>query len=158
MAASSPTLPCNPPPPQVMGDRILPHLGIIASALPHIWATASSHLSSPKSLSNNGSPVRVRPPGGSPSTSSDTGAVVRLHSALIAVLTHLVGKLRAVAVRDPQVAGVIFPLLSFSTSLGERPLRQGWFRAGSDLGLDTGVFLCVLIPPPPSSPLRFPGE
>ena len=44
--------------------------------------------------------------------------MVRLHSALIAVLTHLVGKLRAVAVRDPQVAGVVFPLLNFSTSLG----------------------------------------
>ena len=57
------------------------------------------------------SPPKPAAPGGAPppsgsfgaSFSSDTGAVVRLHSALIAVLTHLVGKLRAVAVRDPQV-------------------------------------------------------
>ena len=102
-----------------MADRILPHLGIIASALPHIWATASSHLAAPKSLTNNGSPSHTPAPPSSSSSSSDTGAVVRLHSALIAVLTHLVGKLRAVALRDAQVAGVIFPMLNFSTSLGE---------------------------------------
>lgn len=92
-----------------MGTRIRSHLGVIASALPHIWATASSHVAS-------SSPGQ----GGAASKgSSDTGAVVRLHSALIAVLTHLVGKLRAVAVQDPQIAGVVFPMLTFSTSLGE---------------------------------------
>ena len=45
---SHPFLPSPLPPPQVMGDRILPHLGIIASALPCIWATASSHLATPR--------------------------------------------------------------------------------------------------------------
>ena len=33
------------------------------------------------------------------------GAVVRLHSALIAVLTHLVGKLKGMALRNLQVGG-----------------------------------------------------
>lgn len=90
---------------EVMANRIRPHLGVIASALPHIWATASSHISSASA------------PGAG---NHDTGAVVRLHSALIAVLTHLVGKLRAVAVQDEQIAGVVFPMLSFSTSLGSQ--------------------------------------
>ena len=34
------------------------------------------------------------------------GASVRLHAALLAVLTHLVGKLRGVALRDSQVGAV----------------------------------------------------
>ncbi|GAX82609.1 hypothetical protein CEUSTIGMA_g10035.t1 [Chlamydomonas eustigma] len=110
---------------EVMGVRILPHVGILAAALPHIWATASSHLATPRSLGSGASPGS-KGSGTTPyssktgASSEDTGAVVRLHSALIAVLTHLVGKLRAVAVRDPQIAGVIFPLLNFSTSLGSQ--------------------------------------
>ena len=134
-----------------MADRILPHLGIIASALPHIWATASSHLTSPKSLTNSGSPNRPPPAAATPS-SSDTGAVVRLHSALIAVLTHLVGKLRAVALRDTQVAGVIFPLLNFSTSLGESE-KGDCFR-----GLSGSVVIAVQsyfpLSPSPCHPVR----
>ncbi|KAG1678184.1 hypothetical protein FOA52_016121 [Chlamydomonas sp. UWO 241] len=98
---------------EVMGTRILPHLGVVAGALPHIWATASSHLSK-HSVSSQPSSQ------GTGNVTLDTGAVVRLHSALIAVLTHLVGKLRAVAVRDTQIAGVVFPLLDFSTSLGSQ--------------------------------------
>ena len=34
---------------------------------------------------------------------ANVGAVVRLHSALLAVLTHLVGKLKGVALRNSQV-------------------------------------------------------
>jgi hypothetical protein len=70
---------------------------------------------------------------GDEGSAADSGAVVRLHSALIAVLTHLVGKLRAVAVRDVQIAGVVFPLLDFSTSLGERGgKREGGKREGGE--------------------------
>lgn len=43
---------------------------------------------------------------------------MRLHSALLAVLTHLVGKLKGVALRNSQVAGVVYPLLQYATSLG----------------------------------------
>jgi hypothetical protein len=71
-----------------------PHLGVIAAALPQIWSKAIGH-----------------------SSTSDTGAVVRLHSALIAVLTHLVTKLRGIATQDPRVMGVVFPLLQFATNL-----------------------------------------
>ena len=82
---------------QVMGGRIRPHLGLIASALPKIWAAASAHITSHSagnaSSSSPGAPVAAasRTAGAGPGNlSTDTGAVVRLHSALIAVLTHLV--------------------------------------------------------------------
>ncbi|MEW5315516.1 MAG: hypothetical protein WDW38_006938 [Sanguina aurantia] len=83
---------------EVMGTRILPQLSIIADALPKIWQTASSS-------------------GAGGLASADTGAVVRLHSALIAVLTHLVSKLRSAAMKDPRIPGVVFPLLQHSTNL-----------------------------------------
>jgi hypothetical protein len=38
-------------------------------------------------------------------SSEGTGAPVRLHSALLAVLTHLVGKVKGLAIKDPQVRG-----------------------------------------------------
>lgn len=81
-----------------MGTRILPQLSIIADALPKIWLAASVAGSGP---------------------GDDTGAIVRLHSALIAVLTHLVSKLRSAAMKDPRIPGVVFPLLQHSTSLSE---------------------------------------
>eukprot|EP00798_Chlamydomonas_sp_ICE-L_P013523 gene13523-19388_t len=90
---------------EAMGDQIRPHLGLIAGALPKIWEDASSHITSSTGdkgiLSGGGTPGAV-----------DTGAIVRLHSALIAVLTHLVGKLRSVA-----VASVVYPLLQHATNL-----------------------------------------
>jgi len=94
---------------EVLGSRIHPHLGIIAAALPEIWEAASRHASSQGASSRSS---------GGDAAASDTGAVVRLHSALIAVLTHLVGKLRSVAVSNAQITSVIFPLLQYSTNLG----------------------------------------
>ena len=96
---------------EVMGPRILPHLGAIASALPRIWSLASSHVSSSSS-----SPSKTNQ-SNAEKGSSDMGGVVRLHSALIAVLTHIVGKLRSAAVNDPQIAGVIYPMLALGSSL-----------------------------------------
>lgn len=49
---------------------------------------------------------------------NDTGAVVRLHSALIAVLTHLVGKLRTAALSNEHISSVVYPLLRFALNLG----------------------------------------
>jgi hypothetical protein len=133
-----------------MGVRIIPHVGILAAALPHIWATASSHLAAPSSLSNTAIPGSK---GGVTSVpcsnkaecvnSEDTGAVVRLHSALIAVLTHLVGKLRAVAVQDPHIAGVIFPLLNFSTSLGESSSLDESNSLGKSNSFSHGSASCI---------------
>ncbi len=41
---------------------------------------------------------------GDEGSGADTGALARLHSALIAVLTHLVGKLRGKALGNAQVS------------------------------------------------------
>ncbi|GIM13019.1 hypothetical protein Vretimale_16222, partial [Volvox reticuliferus] len=56
--------------------------------------------------------------GGGGEGNGEAGAVVRLHSALIAVFTHLVGKLRTVALEDANIRGVVFPLLKYSTRVG----------------------------------------
>ena len=64
-----------------MGDRIRPHLGLIAGALPQIWATASAHVEGAKaqaatsSSSSAAASVAAKP--GKSMDRSDTGAVVR---------------------------------------------------------------------------------
>ena len=40
-----------------------------------------------------------------------TGPASRLHSALMAVLTHMVGRLGAVAIQDPHIQAVLYALL-----------------------------------------------
>jgi len=100
---------------EVLGVRVAPHLPAIAAALPQAWAFASQHM--PAAGSSGASPAKAaasKKDGGS----GDTGAVVRLHSALLAVATHLVGKLRRAALSDPQVAATVYPLLHYATSLG----------------------------------------
>uniref|UniRef100_A0A7S3VSI4 Importin N-terminal domain-containing protein n=1 Tax=Dunaliella tertiolecta TaxID=3047 RepID=A0A7S3VSI4_DUNTE len=98
---------------EVLGERIGPHLPVIASALPALWAAASG---APPSTGKDAS-KKERGADGESRKIGDSGAVVRLHSALIAVLTHLVGKLKGMALRNSQVAGVVYPLLQYSTSL-----------------------------------------
>ncbi len=153
--------------PQVLGERVGPHLSIIASGLPQVWSraevlsTAAASAAEATSLLDKDAAARRRDgvaaaaaeggggnaaggssrpaaagtsaPGGgrakpgavaaakpSAGASGDTdGAVVRLHSALIAVLTHLVGKLRSGALEDRNICGVVFPLLKYSTRVGE---------------------------------------
>lgn len=46
------------------------------------------------------------------SGNKETGAIGRLHSALMAVLTHLVSRLGFLAISHPAVEAVLFPLLA----------------------------------------------
>ncbi|KAG2446721.1 hypothetical protein HYH02_008283 [Chlamydomonas schloesseri] len=156
---------------EALGERIRPHLGIIAAGLPQVWsraemlsAAAASAAEATSLLDRDAARRRASDaagpstpgaggaatPGGAAGAAAGTpgsaaagrgrpgalaaargaaadsgggmgheaGAVVRLHSALIAVLTHLVGKLRAVALEDPNICGVVFPLLKYSTRVG----------------------------------------
>eukprot|EP00198_Chlamydomonas_reinhardtii_P012580 XP_001701917.1 predicted protein [Chlamydomonas reinhardtii] len=155
---------------EALGERIRPHLGIIAAGLPQVWSraemlsAAAASAAEATSLLDRDAARRRASDAAGPSTpgggaagggsgaagaaagtpgsaaagrgrpgalaaargSADSGggmgheagAVVRLHSALIAVLTHLVGKLRAVALEDPNICGVVFPLLKYSTRVG----------------------------------------
>lgn len=79
---------------EAAGDALRPHLGAIAAALPQVWEAASA-------LSRR--------------ANADIGAVARLHSALMAVMTHLVNRLRGAALEDPGLQGVLFPLLHYAT-------------------------------------------
>lgn len=89
-----------------------------------VWDMAASHSSKAAALAAQSSSLLCATTTASPSASNtsnlsnDTGAVVRLHSALIAVLTHLVGKLRSAALANEHIASVVYPLLRFSTSIG----------------------------------------
>lgn len=53
------------------------------------------------------------------STNKETGSVTRLHSALIAVLTHLISRLGHLAISHAAVESVLFPLLSHSLDINE---------------------------------------
>lgn len=79
---------------EAAGEALRPHLGALAAALPQVWEAATSAAQRPD---------------------ADTGSVARLHSALMAVLTHLVGKLRGAALEDAGVQGVLYPLLQYAT-------------------------------------------
>ena len=65
------------------------HSAPISSTLLQIWAAGSR----------------------STAETSGTGAVARLHSALIAVLTHLLSRLYAAATQHEQIREVLLPLL-----------------------------------------------
>ncbi|KAG2494047.1 hypothetical protein HYH03_007693 [Edaphochlamys debaryana] len=135
---------------EALGERISPHLGIIAAGLPQVWARAemlsaasaaaedAASLLDREASRRRASGAAAEPSGGAAARSKpgalaaappaksgsgsretgEAGAVVRLHSALIAVLTHLVGKLRSVALEDANICGVVFPLLKYSTRVG----------------------------------------
>ncbi|EIE26982.1 ARM repeat-containing protein [Coccomyxa subellipsoidea C-169] len=79
---------------EVLGDSAQPHLGAVASALPQVWSATQE------------------------ATQSETGALSRLHSALIAVVTHVVTRLGSRALRDPQFGGVLWPLLGTALDVG----------------------------------------
>jgi hypothetical protein len=79
---------------EAAGEALRPHLGALAAALPQVWEAATATARRPD---------------------ADTGSVARLHSALMAVLTHLVGKLRVAALEDEGVRGVLYPLLQYAT-------------------------------------------
>ena len=64
---------------QVLGNGVAPHLGTVAAALPAVWSRVA--------------PGQVAP--GAPGTET------RLHSALIAVLTHLLRRLPDAAMARP---------------------------------------------------------
>lgn len=82
---------------EAAGEALRPHLGALAAALPQVWEAASATARRPD---------------------ADTGSVARLHSALMAVMTHLVGKLRGAALEDGGVQGVLYPLLQYATDPG----------------------------------------
>ena len=81
---------------ELVGERVTPMLGLFATALPKIWNSS-----------------RGAAQGGD-------GAVVRLHSALMATLAHLVSRVGRPALVDPGLASVLFPLLQYATSLEGR--------------------------------------
>ncbi|KAK9821560.1 hypothetical protein WJX81_001795 [Elliptochloris bilobata] len=78
---------------EVLGDGVAPHLGTVAAALPAVWS-------------------RAAPGGGGPTA---PGTQTRLHSALIAVLTHLLRRLPAAAMADERIHGLLWPLLAHVT-------------------------------------------
>lgn len=51
------------------------------------------------------------------SSGKETGAVARLHSALMAAITHLVDRLGRLATEHPHVASVLPPLLAHALDL-----------------------------------------
>ncbi|KAK9865409.1 hypothetical protein WJX84_004910 [Apatococcus fuscideae] len=78
---------------EVLGDGVDPYLPTLTSALPKVWS--KTHQQS--------------------EGSGESGAVARLHSALIAVLTHLVSRMGSQAASHSEVQGVLFPLLAHAT-------------------------------------------
>jgi hypothetical protein len=82
---------------EAAGEALRPHLGALAASLPQVWEAATAAARRPD---------------------ADTGSVARLHSALMAVMTHLVGKLRGAALGDAGVQGVLYPLLQYATDPG----------------------------------------
>ena len=74
---------------QVLGEGMAPHLGTVAAALPAVWSRAAPGQAAP----------------------SAPGTETRLHSALIAVLTHLLRRLPAAAMarppQPPRLAGSV---------------------------------------------------
>ena len=98
---------------EAAGDQLQPHLGALAQALPQVWEAAAAQRNQQAAVAAAAARGEARAP--KPSSSADSGSLARLHSALMAVLTHLVGKLRGVALENPQVQPVLYPLLSYAT-------------------------------------------
>ena len=80
---------------ELLGDRVRPHLDSITGALPRVWSVVQGQ------------------------SEEGNGARVRLHCSLLAMLAHLIAKLGAMAAQDPQVAGVLLPLLHHATNVGD---------------------------------------
>ncbi|KAL3137525.1 hypothetical protein ABBQ38_004810 [Trebouxia sp. C0009 RCD-2024] len=70
---------------EALGPKAQPHFAAITAALPQIWNAATREGSS--------------------------GPASRLHSALMAVLTHMVGRLGSLAIQDPHIQSVLYALL-----------------------------------------------
>ncbi|KAL4518028.1 hypothetical protein Ndes2526A_g01512 [Nannochloris sp. 'desiccata'] len=81
---------------ELLGDRVQPHLHSITSALPQVWSLVQGR-----------------------SSEEGTGARVRLHCSLLAMLAHLIAKLGAAAAQQPEVAGVLLPLLLHATNTSD---------------------------------------
>jgi len=79
---------------EVMGERVQPHLGSITGALPRVWSVINAR------------------------QGEGTGALTRLHSALISTLTHVISKLGGSALSEDHFSSVILPLLLHATNLG----------------------------------------
>lgn len=79
---------------EVMGEKVQPHLGSITGALPRVWRVINAR------------------------QGEGTGALTRLHSALISTLTHVISKLGGSALSGEHFSSVILPLLVHATSLG----------------------------------------
>lgn len=70
---------------EALGPKAQPHFAAITAALPQIWNAATQEGSS--------------------------GPASRLHSALMAVLTHMVGRLGSLAIQDSHIQAVLYALL-----------------------------------------------
>jgi hypothetical protein len=81
---------------ELLGDRVQPHLHSITSALPQVWSLVQGR-----------------------SSEEGTGARVRLHCSLLAMLAHLISKLGVAAAQQPEVAGVLLPLLMHATNVSD---------------------------------------
>jgi hypothetical protein len=81
---------------ELLGDRVQPHLHSITNALPQVWSLVQGR-----------------------SSEEGTGARVRLHCSLLAMLAHLISKLGTAAAQKPEVAGVLLPLLMHATNVSD---------------------------------------
>lgn len=100
---------------EVMGPRIQPQLGLLAAALPDVWSTASNAAAAAAASASSAGMLNAAASSSNDGKASEAGAVVRLHGALMAVLNHLVARLRDVAINDPRIQGVVYPLLQYAT-------------------------------------------
>jgi len=81
---------------ELLGDRVQPHLHSITGALPQVWNLVQERTSE-----------------------EGTGARVRLHCSLLSMMGHLIVKLGTAAAEQPEVAGVLLPLLLHATNASD---------------------------------------
>ena len=129
---------------ELAGRAAAPHLTVLAAALPAVWARASALAGGASSGSSP--PSAAVPP--------NSGAAARLHSALMAVLTHALRRLGRAAAREPAVAGVLWPLLEAATDPGH-PEADALADDGARL-LRAAIGAAGSVPPPAVSRVLLP--
>ena len=130
---------------ELAGRAAAPHLGALAAALPAVWARASALAGLPSPSDSSAAASAVSP---------NSGAAARLHSALMAVLTHALRRLGRAAAREPAVAAVLWPLLEAATD-PSHPQADALADDGARL-LRAAIGAAGCVPPPPVSRVLLP--
>ena len=99
---------------ELLGDRVRPHLESITGALPRCWSVVQG-----STTTTNSTTTTTTTTTSSSNKQEGTGARTRLHCSLLAMLAHLIAKLGAAAAEDPQIAGVLLPLLHHATDTAD---------------------------------------